>query len=98
MDKILSTEHLLKGSLIIRERCGAQGLIGVNALGEFIVIGNAASTGEGDNKVLIIKIAKDNLKFIGTQQLELPISKISKITSIEQLKDLDILLGLFQKR
>lgn len=58
----------------------------------------AAITGEGDNKVLVIKIAKDNLKSIGTRKLALPISKATKITSIQQLGDIHILLGLLEKR
>lgn len=73
-------------------------MFSVNGLGDHLCTSIASSTGEGDNKVLVIKIAKDSLKLIGSGQLSIPLSKISKITSLDQLKDLQILLGLFQKR
>lgn len=97
-DKIYMTEHLTEASLVIRERCGGQGVLSINNLGECLAIGMAASTGEGDNKVLIVKVAKDCLKLIGEKKLALPVSKISKVTSLEQLQNLDVLLGLLQKR
>lgn len=92
------TEYATEAAIIIRERCGGQGMFSVNMIGDYLTTAIGASTGEGDNKVLIIKIAKDALKLIGTGKLALPLSKISKLTSLEQLKDLQVLLGLFQKR
>ena len=42
-----------------RERCGGQGFLAVNRLGEGIVGGHAGITAEGDNRVLMQKIAKE---------------------------------------
>ncbi|MFT4970078.1 MAG: acyl-CoA oxidase [Chitinophagales bacterium] len=44
-----------------RERCGGQGFLAANRLGEGIVGGHAGITAEGDNRVLMQKIAKELL-------------------------------------
>jgi acyl-CoA oxidase len=44
-----------------RERCGGQGFLAVNRFGEGIVGGHAGITAEGDNRVLMQKIAKELL-------------------------------------
>lgn len=98
IDKVFITEHGTEASVIVRERCGGNAMLTANNIGDILTTSIGASTGEGDNQVLIIKIAKDSLKLIGTGVTSLPLSNISKITSLDQLKDLSVLLGLFQKR
>ena len=44
-----------------RERCGGQGFLAANRFGEGIVGGHAGITAEGDNRVLMQKIAKELL-------------------------------------
>lgn len=44
-DKILMTEHTTYAALTVRERCGGQGILAINSLGEYLGIGMAASTG-----------------------------------------------------
>ena len=52
-----------------RERCGGQGFLAVNRLGEGIVGGHAGITAEGDNRVLMQKIAKELLGRADKSQL-----------------------------
>lgn len=44
-----------------RERCGGQGYLSVNRLGQIIGFSHAAMTAEGDNRVLMQKVAKELL-------------------------------------
>ena len=44
-----------------RERCGGQGYLAVNRLGEVIGFAHAASTAEGDNSVLMQKVTKESM-------------------------------------
>ena len=98
LDMILMSESTLETILKVRERSGSMGLLSPNGLGRYLATAQCALTGEGDNKVLVIKIAKDNMKSIGTKKMALPVSSITKLTSIEQLRDLDVLVGLLQRR
>jgi acyl-CoA oxidase len=52
-----------------RERCGGQGFLAVNRLGEGIVGGHAGITAEGDNRVLMQKIAKELLGLANKKQI-----------------------------
>ena len=61
-----------------RERCGGQGFLAANRLGEGIVGGHAGITAEGDNRVLMQKIAKELLGLASKKQ-------IAKQTIINQL-------------
>lgn len=44
-----------------RERCGGQGYLSCNRFGNFIALSHAAMTAEGDNSVLMQKVAKERL-------------------------------------
>ena len=44
-----------------RERCGGQGFLAANRFGQFIVGGHASITAEGDNSVLMMKVAMEYL-------------------------------------
>lgn len=61
--------HAENTATISRERCGGQGFLAVNRLGEGIVGGHAGITAEGDNRVLMQKIAKELLGRADKSQL-----------------------------
>jgi len=46
---------------VCRERCGGQGYLSANRFGTFIGLAHAAMTAEGDNSVLMQKVAKEHL-------------------------------------
>jgi acyl-CoA oxidase len=80
-----------------RERCGGQGYLSVNRLGSFIGFSHAGMTAEGDNAVLMQKVAKELLA--GLDSGDRPIKLISKKSfaaiNLNSLKDL---LNLFKYR
>lgn len=80
-----------------RERCGGQGYLAVNRLGSFIGFSHAGMTAEGDNAVLMQKVAKELLAAIqdGTRPLRL-ISK-NTFAKVDLLAIID-LLNLFKFR
>ena len=59
-----------------RERCGGQGYLAVNRLGSFIGFSHAGMTAEGDNAVLMQKVAKELLA--GLESGRRPIRLIAK--------------------
>ena len=80
-----------------RERCGGQGYLSVNRLGTFIGFSHAGMTAEGDNAVLMQKVAKELLA--GLESGARPIKLISKKTLIgSNLKSLKDLMNLFKYR
>jgi acyl-CoA oxidase len=52
----------------MRERCGGQGFLAANLFGDGIAGSHAALTAEGDNRVLMIKVAKDMLTIYSKNQ------------------------------
>merc|ERR1719360_217053 len=46
---------------VTRERCGGQGYLSANRFGVFLGLAHAAMTAEGDNSVLMQKVAKEHL-------------------------------------
>ena len=44
-----------------RERCGGQGYLSCNKFGHYLGLAHAACTAEGDNSVLMQKVAKEYL-------------------------------------
>ncbi|XP_002128280.2 uncharacterized protein LOC100181154 [Ciona intestinalis] len=59
--KPLVSWNLEKVSSVTRERCGGQGYLSCNRFGTFIGLAHAAMTAEGDNSVLMQKVAKERL-------------------------------------
>jgi len=59
--KPLVSWNLEKVASITRERCGGQGYLSCNRFGTFIGLAHAAMTAEGDNSVLMQKVAKERL-------------------------------------
>jgi acyl-CoA oxidase len=61
MMKTLVTWHAENTATTCRERCGGQGYLSANRMGEAIVGAHAGLTAEGDNRVLMQKVAKELL-------------------------------------
>lgn len=57
--KPLCTWNAQETASICRERCGGQGYLSVNRFGQIIGFAHAAMTAEGDNRVLMQKVAKE---------------------------------------
>ncbi|CAH1789068.1 unnamed protein product [Owenia fusiformis] len=55
-----------------RERCGGQGYLSCNRFGGFIGLAHAAMTAEGDNSVLMQKVAKEALTMFKPKALRAP--------------------------
>jgi len=77
---------------VCRERCGGQGYLSCNRFGTFLGLAHAAMTAEGDNSVLMQKVAKERLGIL----LKNP-PKLEKPSSTN-LKDTDYLMYLLQAR
>lgn len=59
--KPLVAWHTERTATLCRERCGGQGYLSVNRFGQIIGFAHAAMTAEGDNRVLMQKVAKETL-------------------------------------
>jgi acyl-CoA oxidase len=77
---------------ICRERCGGQGYLSCNRFGTFLGLAHAAMTAEGDNSVLMQKVAKERLGMLAKNppKLEKP--------STTNLKDTNYLVYLLKAR
>jgi len=65
------TSWLLEETVsITRERCGGQGYLSCNRFGTFLGLAHAAMTAEGDNSVLMQKVAKERLGMLAKNPLE----------------------------
>merc|ERR1711920_1175146 len=53
--------HLNKVGVVGRERCGGQGYLSVNRFGGLLGSAHAGMTAEGDNSVLMQKVAKEHM-------------------------------------
>jgi len=56
---------------ICRERCGGQGYLSCNRFGTFLGLAHAAMTAEGDNSVLMQKVAKEHLGYLSKNPINL---------------------------
>lgn len=72
IDKCLVTWNLERVSNIVRERCGGQGYVACNRFGDYIALAHASITAEGDNRVLMTKVAKDLMTNIKKKLSALP--------------------------
>ena len=59
--KPLTSWNVGNVAAICRERCGGQGYLACNRFGIFLALAHAAMTAEGDNSVLMQKVAKERL-------------------------------------
>ncbi|XP_077969139.1 uncharacterized protein LOC120344988 [Styela clava] len=62
--------HAVEMAAVARERCGGQGYLSVNRFGTFIGSSHASITAEGDNSVLMQKVAKERLNLFNPEKLE----------------------------
>ncbi|KAG0374130.1 hypothetical protein BGX24_010807 [Mortierella sp. AD032] len=66
--KPLITWNAERVATTCRERCGGQGYLSVNRFGDMIGYAHAGMTAEGDNSVLMQKVAKEQLALLQKQQ------------------------------
>jgi len=69
--KALVGWHIGDVTKVTRERCGGQGYLSCNRFGAFIGSAHAAMTAEGDNSVLMQKVAKERLMMYKPQKVDL---------------------------
>jgi len=80
-----------------RERCGGQGYLAVNRLGSFIGFSHAGMTAEGDNAVLMQKVAKELLAALQDGSRPIRLISTSTLAKVDLLAISD-LLNLFRYR
>merc|ERR1719411_1183008 len=75
--KPIASWHLEEVVTTTRERCGGQGYLSVNRFGTFLGLAHAAMTAEGENSVLMQKVAKEHLGYLmkNPPKVEKPASK-----------------------
>merc|ERR1712141_278765 len=75
--KPIASWHLEEVVTTTRERCGGQGYLSCNRFGTFLGLAHAAMTAEGDNSVLMQKVAKEHLGYLSKNppKIEKPASK-----------------------
>ncbi|KAF9343732.1 hypothetical protein BGX26_005298, partial [Mortierella sp. AD094] len=81
-----------------RERCGGQGYLSVNRFGQFIAFSHAGMTAEGDNSVLMQKVAKELVTLLQKGQLDISHLPNPKEAQNWDVTSLDSLFKLFQLR
>merc|ERR1719412_3454339 len=64
--------HLNKVGVVGRERCGGQGYLSVNRFGGLLGSAHAGMTAEGDNSVLMQKVAKEHMGMFKAHTLKKP--------------------------
>ena len=98
--KPLVTWNFERVASISRERCGGQGYLSCNRLGQSIGFSHAGMTAEGDNAVLMQKVAKELLAAVAKGSVRLPLVADAHLVaeSEEGLMDLNGLFKLFQAR
>jgi len=70
--KPLCSWNLERVASITRERCGGAGYLSCSRFGTFIGLAHAAMTAEGDNSVLMNKVAKEQLGLFKPKKIEVP--------------------------
>merc|ERR1712203_393222 len=63
---------------VCRERCGGQGYLSCNRFGTFLGLAHAAMTAEGDNSVLMQKVAKERLGELMKSRTKMPEAPANK--------------------
>ncbi|XP_040565436.1 uncharacterized protein [Lepeophtheirus salmonis] len=72
--KPITAWHLNKVVTVCRERCGGQGYLSVNRLGIYFGSAHAGMTAEGDNSVLMQKVAKEHMSLFKPHSITTPTS------------------------
>ncbi|CAG8579617.1 6606_t:CDS:10 [Ambispora gerdemannii] len=81
-----------------RERCGGQGYLSINRFGGFIGFSHAGMTAEGDNSVLMQKVAKELLADVQRGIVQLPSVPEPEKAQSWDISVLDNLVNLFRLR
>ena len=99
--KTLMGWNFLKTATTCRERCGGMGYLAVSRFGEYIALAHSALTAEGDNRVLMTKIAKDYLTNVAKKLSKPPATNLhvqSQIGTFSDVTQLSTLIDLFRFR
>ncbi len=83
--KPLASWHCEEVASVTRERCGGQGYLSCNRFGTFIGLAHAAMTAEGDNSVLMQKVAKERLTAFRPKNLEAPTEDVESLDYLHYL-------------
>ena len=95
--KPLCSWHCGEAGNTCRERCGGQGFLSANRLGEIIGFSHAGMTAEGDNRVLMQKVAKELLGLLKKGKYAIPDIR-SSVHGSSDLQHPEHLLSLFAAR
>jgi len=91
--KPISSWHCEEVVTTTRERCGGQGYLSCNRFGTFLGLAHAAMTAEGDNSVLMQKVAKERLGELMKLKAQVP-----KAPATTDLSSQEYLLYLLEAR
>lgn len=85
--KALTGWHVGEAASVCRERCGGQGYLSCNRFGPAIGYAHAAMTAEGDNSVLMQKVATERLMVFkpSKEKLDVGIVDLGSIESLHRL-------------
>jgi len=92
--KPIASWHLEESNTVSRERCGGQGYLSCNRFGTFLGLAHAAMTAEGDNSVLMQKVAKEHLPVLAKKGFKNPVP----MPSDKGFTNLDYLLHILNER
>ena len=83
--KPLASWNLEEVATVSRERCGGQGYLSCNRFGTFLGLAHAAMTAEGDNSVLMQKVAKEWLGMFKPSTKEAPVADLTSVDYLHYL-------------
>jgi len=92
--KPIASWNLEECNTVSRERCGGQGYLSCNRFGTFLGLAHAAMTAEGDNSVLMQKVAKEHLPVLAKKGFKNPI----EMPSSKEFTNKDYLLHVLNER
>jgi len=93
--KALNTWHVERVVSVCRERCGGQGYLASNKFEEMLGDAHAIMTAEGDNSVLMMKVAKERLAWAKTK----PAAAVAEqFAGFVDVGNPEYLLWLFKRR
>lgn len=74
--KALTGWHVGEAASVCRERCGGQGYLSCNKFGTSISYAHAAMTAEGDNSVLMQKVATERLMLFKPSKVKVEVGRV----------------------
>ena len=100
--KAISGWHVAETAALCRERCGGQGYLSCNRFGGGIAGSHSSMTAEGDNAVLMQKVATERLMVLKPTLLEVAAtyipSFVSRMFSLANLTNQNYLQSLIESR